>query len=125
MPFFKKKKTDAEPSENISTIEIHAENVEASDSVGTMEDVQAMMEKYDRESNTRIYEGVPAKVMRWFLVAFSLFSVYMNLIAMWDERTRRASLWGCSPGLYILQGSRAGRKGASTTSRGTTALWVF
>jgi TRAP transporter 4TM/12TM fusion protein len=94
LPFIKKKKTDIEPSENISEAKTDMENLEASDSVGTMEDVQAMMEKYDRESNTRIYEGVPAKVMRWFLVGFSLFSVYMNLIAMWDERTRRASFVG-------------------------------
>jgi len=94
LPFIKKKKTDIEPSENISDSKTNEENEAISSSVGTMEDVQAMMEKYDRESNTRIFEGVPKKVMRWFLVGFSLFSVYMNLIAMWDERTRRASFVG-------------------------------
>ena len=61
---------------------------------GNADDIQAMMEKYDRESNVRIMEGVPKKLMRWFLVGFSLFCVYMNLIAMWDERTRRASFVG-------------------------------
>lgn len=58
---------------------------------GTMEDVKAMMEKYDRESNTRHFQGVPRKVMRWFLAAFSLYAVYMNLISNWGERERRAS----------------------------------
>lgn len=62
--------------------------------VGTAEDVQAMMEKFDRESNTRHFSGVPRKIARYCLVAFSLFCVYMNMIAIWDERTRRASFVG-------------------------------
>lgn len=93
MPFFKKKKRDI-VSENIINVNNQEKNHEPDSWAGTMENVQAMMEKYDRESNTRIFEGFPAKVMRWFLVGFSLFSVYMNLIAMWDERTRRASFTG-------------------------------
>ena len=62
--------------------------------VGTAEDVQAMMEKFDRESNTRHFSGVPRKIARYCLVAFSLFCVYMNMIAIWDERTRHASFVG-------------------------------
>ncbi|MEA4892263.1 MAG: TRAP transporter permease [Peptococcaceae bacterium] len=62
--------------------------------VGTEEDVQAMMEKFDRESNTRHFAGIPQKIIRYCLVAFSLFCIYMNLIAVWDERTRRASFVG-------------------------------
>lgn len=62
--------------------------------IGTADDIQAMMEKYDRESNVRQFKGVPQKIMRWFLVGFSLLCIYMNLIAMWDERTRRASFVG-------------------------------
>ena len=31
-------------------------------STGTAEDVEAIMKKYDRESNTRIWEGVPKTV---------------------------------------------------------------
>lgn len=64
------------------------------DFVGTAEDIQAMMEKFDRESNTRHFAGVPQKIARYCLVAFSLFCIYMNLIAIWDERTRRASFVG-------------------------------
>ena len=35
------------------------------DSVGTMADVEAVMKKYDRESNTRIWTGVPEKIIRY------------------------------------------------------------
>lgn len=63
-------------------------------STGTAEDVQAIMEKYDRESNTRRFEGVPRSVVRYLLVAFSVFVVYMNLIANWEERIRCASFVG-------------------------------
>ena len=61
---------------------------------GTAEDVDAVMKKYDRESNTRIWEGVPKKVVRYLLAAFALLMVYMNLFANWDERVRRSLFVG-------------------------------
>ncbi|MFR8166760.1 MAG: TRAP transporter permease [Enterocloster sp.] len=63
-------------------------------STGTAEDVEAIMKKYDRESNTRIWEGVPKKVVRYLLAALALLMVYMNLIANWDERVRRSLFVG-------------------------------
>ena len=63
-------------------------------STGTVEDVEAIMKKYDRESNTRIWEGVPKKVVRYLLAAFALLMVYMNLFANWDERVRRSLFVG-------------------------------
>ncbi len=63
-------------------------------SIGTAEDVEAIMKKYDRESNTRIWEGVPKKVVRYLLAAFALLMVYMNLFANWDERVRRSLFVG-------------------------------
>lgn len=63
-------------------------------STGTAEDVEAIMKKYDRESNTRIWEGVPKKVVRCLLAAFALLMVYMNLFANWDERVRRSLFVG-------------------------------
>ncbi len=57
--------------------------------VGTAEDVDAIMKKYDRESNVRIWEGTPKLVLRWLLAFFGLFLVWMNLFATWDERFRR------------------------------------
>jgi TRAP transporter 4TM/12TM fusion protein len=47
--------------------------------VGTAEDVDAVMKKYDRESNTRIWEGKPKLVLRGVMVFFSLYSIYVTL----------------------------------------------
>ena len=62
--------------------------------VGTAEDVDAIMKKYDRESNTRIWTGTPKLVLRIMMAAFSLFIVWMNLFATWDERFRRPLFLG-------------------------------
>ncbi len=64
------------------------------DVTGTMADVDEIMKKYDRESNTRPWEGVPAMVIKVLLAAFSLFMVYMNLFTVWDERIRRPLFLG-------------------------------
>ena len=47
--------------------------------VGTAADVEAVMKKFDRESNTRIWEGKPKTVIRYLMVAFSLYSIYITL----------------------------------------------
>ncbi|MBQ8144839.1 MAG: TRAP transporter permease [Butyricicoccus sp.] len=59
-----------------------------------MEDVDAIMKKFDRESNIRLYQGVPKQIVRYALVAFSLFVVWMNMFAVWDERIRRTAFLG-------------------------------
>ena len=41
----------------------------------TAADVEAVMKKYDRESNTRVWEGMPKLVIRWLMVAFSLYCI--------------------------------------------------
>ncbi|MDD3369637.1 MAG: TRAP transporter fused permease subunit, partial [Lachnospiraceae bacterium] len=53
-----------------------------------------IMKKYDKESNVRVFKGVPSKIVITLLVAFSLFAVYMNLFALWDERVRRSLFVG-------------------------------
>ena len=67
--------------------------------VGTAEDVEAVMKKYDRESNTRIWTGVPELVIRIMLALFSLFMVWMNLFASFDNRVRHC-FWALSFCLY-------------------------
>ncbi len=57
--------------------------------VGTAEDVDAIMKKYDRESNVRVWEGTPKFAIRILLAVFALFMVWMNMFATWDERFRR------------------------------------
>ena len=63
-------------------------------SVGTAADVEELMKKYDRESNVRPWEGIPAIVIKVLLAAFSVFMIYMNLFAVWDERIRRPLFLG-------------------------------
>ena len=51
--------------------------------------VDEIMKKYDRESNVRPWKGVYDMVIKGLLALFSLFMIYMNLFAVWDERIRR------------------------------------
>ena len=62
--------------------------------VGTAADVDEMMKKFDRESNTRHWTGTPKKIIRYLLSAFTVFMVYMNMFAVWDERIRRCLFMG-------------------------------
>ncbi len=55
------------------------------------EAVDAVMKKYDRESNTRIWEGAPKWVVTAVLAAFSLFCIYVTLFASWLEEIRLSS----------------------------------
>ena len=48
---------------------------------GTAEDVEAVMKKYDRESNVRVWTGKPKMVVRWLMVAFSVYSIYVTLFS--------------------------------------------
>ena len=56
-------------------------NKTASDT-GTAKDVEDIMRKYDRESNTRIWEGTPAIIVRIVLVAFSVYSICSTLFSV-------------------------------------------
>ena len=59
-----------------------------------MADVDEVMKKYDREANIRVWNGVPGIVIKAMLAAFSVFMVWMNLFAVWDERIRRPLFLG-------------------------------
>ena len=61
---------------------------------GSMADVDEIMKKYDRESDTRPWDGVPAIVIKVLLAGFSLFMIWMNLFTVWDERIRRPLFLG-------------------------------
>ena len=62
---------------------------------GTAADVDEIMRKYDRESNTRIWEGKPKIVVNAILALFSLFCLYVTLFANFLEQTRLSSFLGC------------------------------
>ncbi|MBR6729436.1 MAG: TRAP transporter permease, partial [Clostridia bacterium] len=56
----------------------------------TMEpmDLDAVMQKFDRESNTRVWEGKAKIVVNCILAVFSLFCIYVTLFASWLEELR-------------------------------------
>lgn len=54
-------------------------------------DLDAVMKKYDRESNTRIWEGKPKIVVNTILAVFSLFCIGVTLFASWLEEIRLTS----------------------------------
>ena len=91
MPIFEKsyKKTPRE---------IKAEEMADKDQYGETPDeiqknVQAVMEKYDREANVRIYRGVTRRIVRLLFIFFSLYSVFL-LFYPGEIRMERASFTG-------------------------------
>ncbi len=54
-------------------------------------DLESVMKKYDRESNTRVWEGVPKIIVNSVLAIFSVFCLYVTLIANWLEEIRLTS----------------------------------
>lgn len=51
-------------------------------------DLDAVMKKFDRESNTRVWEGKAKVAVNTILVVFSLFCIYVTLFASWLEEIR-------------------------------------
>ena len=51
-------------------------------------DLDAVMKKYDQESNVRIWEGKARIAVNVVLAVFSLFCIYVTLFASWLEELR-------------------------------------
>ena len=109
MPIFEKsyKKTPRE---------IKAEEMADKDQYGETPDeiqknVQAVMEKYDREANVRIYRGVTRRIVRLLFIFFSLYSVFL-LFYPGEIRMERASFTGLLVFLTYLN-FPASKKGAA------------
>lgn len=51
-------------------------------------DLESVMKKFDRESNTRVWEGKAKITVNCILAAFSLFCIYVTLFASWLEELR-------------------------------------
>ena len=71
---FWKKDTKAEVTEDIS--------------VGSAADVEAVMKKYDRESNTRLWEGTPKLVIRVLMAMFSLYCIIDTVFLSTKQEVR-------------------------------------
>ena len=60
----------------------HDTHPEDSNAVGSAKDVEDLMRKYDKESNTRIWEGTPAVIVRMVMVFFSLYCIWSTLFSV-------------------------------------------
>lgn len=54
-------------------------------------DLDSVMKKFDRESNTRVWEGTPKIIVNCILATFSLFCIYVTLFATWLDEIRLTS----------------------------------
>ena len=87
MSLFKKKDTAAAPASM-------PDSVDSGDAV-SIEDVEEVMKKYDRESNTRIWTGVPQKVVQYIMALFSLYCIYSTLFSTASLEVRLMIFLGC------------------------------
>ena len=58
-------------------------------------DVDAVMKKYDRESNTRVWQGIPKTIVGCIMAAFSVYCLYMTLFSTVLPETRLSLFLGC------------------------------
>ena len=63
-------------------------------------EVDQIMKKYDRESNTRIWTGHYKTAIRWLLTLFSLWCIWVTLFATFLEEIRLT----CFMALIVLMG---------------------
>ena len=64
------------------------------DSVGTMADVEAVMKKYDRESNTRVWTGLPEKIIRYLMAAFAVYCIIDAIFLTTLQEIRYSAFMG-------------------------------
>ena len=101
---------------------LERESLKKGDSdTGTAADVELVMKKYDRESNTRVWQGKPASIIRWLSVLFSVYSIYVTLFSTALPEIRLSMFLGMILILgylhYPIQ-----KTDASTICRGTTGF---
>ena len=100
--FKKKKNAVDENTSEISAVEAdvpetvtHAGSEADGQETGSAADVEAVMKKYDRESNTRIWEGVPRQIVRYIAAAFSIYCIYVTLFSTMMPEEKLNLFLGC------------------------------
>ena len=77
-------------------------------------DLEAVMKKFDRESNTRVWEGAPKIVINSILAAFSLFCIYVTFFATWLDAIRLSSFVAGIVFIgYLMYPARKGKQRAN------------
>ena len=75
-------------------------------------DLDAVMKKFDQESNVRIWEGKGRIAVNLVLAAFSLFCIYVTLFTKWLEEYRLTSFmaWIVLLGFLVFPAKKTGHK---------------
>ena len=75
-------------------------------------DLDAVMKKYDQESNVRVWEGKARIAVNLVLAAFSLFCIYVTLFTTWLEEHRLTSFmaWIVFLGFLVFPAKKSGHK---------------
>ena len=58
------------------------------------EKVNEILEKYDNESKTREFNGVPKIIIKYLLAGFSIYAILINFLFHFETRINRASFVG-------------------------------
>ena len=66
------KKSKPDPAPKVDAVKAESEIVSESE-------LNDVMKKYDRESNTRIWEGVPHTIVTAVMILFSLYCIWSTL----------------------------------------------
>ena len=74
--------------------EIRKTGTPAADEAFDRAAMDEVMKKYDRESNTRVWEGWQKWAVYAVMAAFSLFVIYVTLFATWLDLIRYPSFLG-------------------------------
>ena len=77
-------------------------------------DLDSVMKKFDRESNTRVWEGKAKIAVNCVLAAFSLFCIYVTFFATWLDAVRLSSFVGCIVFIgYLMYPAKKGMQKAN------------
>ena len=87
MAFFKKKIAEVKLEED--------HDVLATGVAGDDVDVDEVMRKYDKESNTRVWEGIPKVVVTAIMVLFSVYCLVVTLVSTEQAEARLARFLAC------------------------------
>ena len=85
---------------NINNTSVSGLNDNSSSKASSSAEIDSVMRKYDRESNTRVWTGVPKIVVTVVLALFSLWCIYVTLFATFLEEIRLTSFMA----LIVLMG---------------------
>lgn len=82
MAFFKRKMREKETAADSDMLA----GVDVDETI----DAEEVMRKYDKESNTRIWEGIPAVIVTTLMVVFSVYCLFMTLFSTEQAEARLA-----------------------------------